>query len=270
MTGVITYFKTYNVKRNLGGIMVTIYFSGTGNSEFLAKKFSEKMNCKCFSIEERVDFNRIIKENDTIALCYPIHFSKAPVFFMDFVSKHKEVFRGKKVIVLCSQQFYSGDGARSIFDLLEDVEVLYTEHFNMQNNITAWPSYYMLTKRNNKRCLSGVEKKTEKIARDIKEGKVKLKGFSEFSKFLGRGQHISPERIKEKQSKAVRVNESCVLCGKCVKHCPTKNLKLERGQVTDIGECNFCMRCVNLCPKKSITVMIHGKVREQYIIGDFK
>ncbi len=250
--------------------MVTIYFSGTGNSEFLANKFSSEMMCKCYSIEDKVDFNRIIKENDVIALCYPIHFSKAPVLFMNFVSKHKDIFKGKKIISLCTQQFYSGDGARSIFDLLEDVEVIYAEHFNMQNNITSWPSYYKLTKRNNERCLRGVEKKVALVANDVKNGKVKLKGFSEFSKLLGRGQHISPEKVKEKQLKAVRVNDSCVLCRKCVKYCPTRNLNIESGKVIDNGECTFCMRCVNICPKKSLTVLIHGKVKEQYIIGNYK
>ncbi len=247
--------------------MVTIYFSGTGNSEFLAKKFSEEMNCKAYSIEDKVDFRRVIRDNEVIALCFPIHFSKAPVFYMDFVSKHKEDFRGKKIISLCSQQFYSGDGARSIFDLLEDVEVVYAEHFNMQNNITSWPTYYKLTKRNNERCLRDVEKKVKRVAKDIESGTVKLRGFSDFAKALGKGQHISPERVKVKQLKAVRVKESCVLCGKCVKSCPTNNLSLENRKVVDRSECTFCMRCVNICPMKSISVLIHGKVSEQYFIG---
>ncbi len=250
--------------------MVTIYFSGTGNSEFLAKKFSEEMKCKAYSIEDKVDFKRVIRDNEVIALCFPIHFSKAPVLYMDFVTNHKESFRGKKIISLCTQQFYSGDGARSIFDLLEDVEVVYAEHFNMQNNITSWPSYYKLTKRNNQRCLSGIEKKVKRVSKDIKEGKVKQRGFSKFSKVLGRGQHISPERVKVKQLTAFRVNESCILCGKCVKCCPTKNLNLENRKVVDRSECTFCMRCVNICPKQSISVLIHGKVGEQYYIGGLK
>ncbi len=250
--------------------MITIYFSGTGNSEYLAKKFSEEMNCNAYSIEERVNFVRLIKENDVIALCFPIHFSKAPVFFMEFVSKYKENFKGKRIISLCTQQFYSGDGARSIFDLLEDVEVVYAEHFNMHNNITSWPTYYKLTKRNNPRCLRGVEKKVKRVAKDIEQGRVKQKGFSEFAKVLGRGQHISPERVKVKQQSAVRVNDTCVLCGKCIKHCPTKNLKIESGKLADKAECTFCMRCVNLCPKKSLSVLIHGKVSEQYSIGEYK
>jgi len=32
--------------------MLTLYFSGTGNTEYVAKLFSQKMSAKCFSIED--------------------------------------------------------------------------------------------------------------------------------------------------------------------------------------------------------------------------
>ncbi len=248
--------------------MVVIYFSGTGNTKFIAKKFGKEMKCKSYSIEEDVNFSEIISENSTIALCYPIHFSQAPLLFMDFVGKYKNEFRGKKIISLCSQQFFSGDGARSITDLLEDVEVIYAEHFNMQNNITCMPIYYKLTKRNNRRCLKNTCNKIKVVAKDINNNKVKLKGFNNFSKSMGTTQHISPESIKQKQMKAVKVRESCVLCEKCVKCCPTSNLSQVSGKIVSDNKCTFCMRCINICPKKSISVLLHGNVKEQYFIAD--
>ncbi len=246
--------------------MVTIYFSGTGNTEYLAKNFSNIMKCQCYSIEEDVDFKKIIKKNDVITLCFPIHFSKAPIYFMEFIKNLRDEFKGKKLIIFCSQQFYSGDGARSITDLLYDVEVIYAEHFNMQNNITSMPLYYKITKRNNKRCLKKNYLKLEKISKDIKNGKVKLKGFSNFSKSLGRRQHLSDENVIEKQKKAVKVNDDCILCNKCVKLCPTKNLVNNGEKITFKENCTFCVRCTNICPKQAITVLLHGKVSEQYYI----
>ncbi len=247
--------------------MVVIYFSGTGNTRFIAKRFSREMGCDSYSIEEDVDFGKIISESDTIALCYPIHFSQAPLFFMDFIKKHKKQFKGKKIISLCSQQFYSGDGARSIVDLLEDVEVIYAEHFNMQNNITCMPTYYKLTKINNKRCLKHTCKKIKKISKDINNKRIKLKGFNEFSKSLGKTQHLSSESLENKQKKAVKIRETCVLCEKCVKRCPTCNLAVNNNKIVSSNKCTFCMRCVNICPKKSISVLLHGDVKEQYILG---
>ncbi len=248
--------------------MVTIYFSGTGNSQFIAKKFSSLLKCDCHSIEDNVDFEKIIKENDTIALCYPIHFSKAPIYFNDFAKRYKEYFRGKNLIIFCTQQFYSGYGAKSITFILEDVNVIYAEHFNMHNNVTTLPTYYKLTKINNEKCLKRCSKKLEKIVRDIDNGVIKLKGFGKFGEYLGNKQHIDETTLRDKQKNAVKVNNNCILCNKCVKQCPTNNLEKWGGEITHKNKCTFCFRCVNICPKQAITVSIHGKVKEQYCILD--
>ena len=56
-----------------GDTMVMLYFSGTGNSKYIANLFSENVGAKCSSIELNIDFQSIIEENDTIAFCYPIY-----------------------------------------------------------------------------------------------------------------------------------------------------------------------------------------------------
>lgn len=133
--------------------MIIIYFSGTGNTKFLVKNFGKMMNCQSYSIEEHVDFKKLISQNKTICLCYPIHCSLAPIIFRKFIKNLSEEFKGKKLIIFCSQQFFSGDGARSITDLLEDIDVIYAQHFNMPNNITSLPLFYNLTKMDKKKSL---------------------------------------------------------------------------------------------------------------------
>ena len=55
----------------------------------------------------------------------------------EFVSKYVEELKDKKLIIFCTQLFFSGDGARVFTDLLPKGygEVIYAEHFNMPNNI---------------------------------------------------------------------------------------------------------------------------------------
>ena len=67
--------------------MLTLYFSGTGNTMYVAELFSRKMNAKCFSIEDAVDFSAEIKAQDTIVFCYPIYNSRVPRIMRIFVSK---------------------------------------------------------------------------------------------------------------------------------------------------------------------------------------
>ena len=52
--------------------MVVIYFSGTGNSRFVAERLAEKMGAACHSIEEELDFSDLLAGVETVAVCYPI------------------------------------------------------------------------------------------------------------------------------------------------------------------------------------------------------
>lgn len=42
--------------------MVMVYFSGTGNSKFIAENFAKKMNIKAYSIEQELDFADIFNQ----------------------------------------------------------------------------------------------------------------------------------------------------------------------------------------------------------------
>ncbi|MFV0518711.1 MAG: 4Fe-4S binding protein, partial [Lachnospirales bacterium] len=136
--------------------------------------------------------------------------------------------------------------------------------------ITSFNFYYKITKVNNKKSLNKNYKKLVNIKNDLDIHKVKLKGFNNFSVFLGRFQEVSDKSIALKQKKAVRINDNCVLCNKCVKECPTRNLVNIGKSIESRGKCTFCVRCVNVCPKQAITVLIHGKVKEQYDIRNLK
>lgn len=118
--------------------MIMLYFSGTGNSEYIARRFSERMGVHCHSIEEDMDFAKLLADEDTVAVCYPIYGSCAPRIMRDFVERHRAVLSEKKFIILCTQMMFSGDGARAFARLLPgcDDHVVYAEHFNMPNNIS--------------------------------------------------------------------------------------------------------------------------------------
>ncbi|WP_432663628.1 EFR1 family ferrodoxin [Wukongibacter baidiensis] len=52
--------------------------------------------------------------------------------------------------------------------------------------------------------------------------------------------------------KELSVSDSCIKCGKCVKHCPTEAITLKGNIEFDINKCIGCYGCANACPKKAI------------------
>ena len=256
--------------------MLTLYFSATGNTKFVAELFSRQMEANCLSIEEDVDFASFIKANDTIAFCYPIYGSRVPRIMREFVIKYMADLAGKKLIIFVTQVLFSGDGARVFTDMFWEgtVEVVYAEHFRMPNNICNLPLIGVASLRRIKKYEQGAEKKMNRVVRDINCGIVKKRGFSRFSEWFGKIQGVSwqgdsksNDSIRGMEQKAlsgVKIHSHCAVCNLCVIICPMKNLKYHEGKVMQQGNCTVCYRCVNRCPKRAITVLFHFKPRRQY------
>ncbi|MCL1882818.1 MAG: EFR1 family ferrodoxin [Defluviitaleaceae bacterium] len=259
--------------------MLTLYFSGTGNTKYVADLFSNKMGAKCFSIEDDINFSAEIKAHSTIAFCYPVYGSRVPRIMRIFAHKHMTELRGKKVIIFATQQLFSGDGARVFSDLFEPgiIEVIYAEHFNMQQNMGNIPVWWFLfkpTEKTNQKFIKKTNAKMDIICENIKNGIVVKRGFSGFSKLLGLIQGVpwqkntraidTPQGLEKFVMQGIRINKDCTACGLCAKICPMKNLKKRDGKIQHANNCTVCYRCVNRCPKKAITVYIHLKPKWQY------
>jgi len=245
--------------------MLMLYFSGTGNSKYVAETFSKHMKAKCHSIEEPLIFSDLIYSEKTIAFCYPIYGSRPPKIVRDFVIKHMKALQGKDIIIFCTQLLFSGDGARSFTDLFPNnyINVIYAEHFCMPNNMSNFSMLVQTDKKKLKKIMLKTERKVIAVCNNIKKGIVKKRGFNNVSMKLGLTQAIPMARMEESARKSLTINSDCTHCKLCIKICPTKNLQYKETIIHD-NNCTLCYRCVNKCPQKAITVYIHKKIKKQY------
>ncbi len=57
--------------------------------------------------------------------------------------------------------------------------------------------------------------------------------------------------VMEKQ--VPRVEDACILCGKCVDNCPYVAMEMRQKQVIiDADQCFSCHLCMSLCPVNAI------------------
>ncbi|MFA0815245.1 MAG: EFR1 family ferrodoxin [Anaerofustis sp.] len=254
--------------------MQMFYFSGTGNSKYIAELFCEKYDASCHSIEEDIDFAALISRTDTIGFCYPVYGSCVPRIMREFVTEHKGLLSEKKLIVFCTQLMFSGDGARALTDLLDaDARrrVLYAEHFFMPNNICNFALFRIKNGEQNNAKLRKANKKTDRVCHDLKRGKRVLRGFGVLSHVIGLSQSKFFPAMESNSRNDVSIDSDCIACGICARLCPMHNLELTEQGVSQKGNCTLCYRCVNACPKQAITVLIHKKPNVQYLgIGTIK
>lgn len=247
--------------------MLVLYFSGTGNSRFIAELFASKRSGALHSIEEDIDFDALMSAQDTIAFCYPIYGSCAPRIMRDFVARHRLSLGGKRLIIFCTQTLFSGDGARVLIDLLAGIEytVVYAEHFNMPNNICNFFLFPLSNQEALERYRLRAIAKMDRVCNEISRGIIRKRGFSLASRLIGfLLQRMLFKKGEKVAAKDVRITEACTVCGICVAECPTGNLFLVDGRIQQRGQCTLCYRCVNRCPQRALTVLWHAPVKLQY------
>ena len=246
--------------------MVMLYFSATGNSKYIAELFCLNSSSACHSIEEDVDYDNLIISEDIICFCYPVYGSRVPRLMREFVIKHMESLNNKKLVIFCTQMYFSGDGARAFTDIFPRgfIEVIYAEHFLMPNNVCNVFITPLPGKETIQRYLSKADIKMQTVCDDIANGVIKKRGFNRISRALGLIQGTFFPRIEKWAQERVWVDNDCNKCQLCVSICPTHNFDYNGDTVETKNNCMMCFRCINKCPQKAIAVSLHGKVKRQY------
>jgi len=103
------------------------------------------------------------------------------------------------------------------------------------------------------------------VCDNIKNGKVKRRGFSFMSRMLGFPQAVFLEATERRAKRVTRIDEDCTKCGLCIEICPVNNFAMVEGEVKHNHNCTMCYRCNNKCPQKAISLIIPGKVKKQYM-----
>ncbi|MDR1821535.1 MAG: EFR1 family ferrodoxin [Oscillospiraceae bacterium] len=228
--------------------MLSLYFSGTGNTRHLAELLAKKLGCPAVSIEAQ-DAAEQIARTDSLIFAFPIYMTNMPGIVRDYINGNAEFWKGKRVFILAACAMVSGAAVANAAALFRwhGAEILGGETVKMPDNIgDVRLITTLLPKRRNPKVLSRADKKISALAELIERGAYPRHGLSA----KAHPQAEKPGNPGPKIDKA-----KCDGCGICKKNCPSPQ------------KCTLCYRCFNLCPQQAITLM-GDKVRLQYLYED--
>ena len=133
----------------------------------------------------------------------------------------------------------------------------------------ATPFTKPISKRKMYKYKRAAKVKTARVAKEIRRGIVKKRGFSKLSKWAGNiqgkpWQGNITDSLEQKAKNGIKIWNECTTCGLCVKICPMNNLENKNGKIHQLNNCTVCYRCVDRCPKRAITVLFHRRPKWQY------
>lgn len=234
--------------------MKIIFFSGTGNSKYAAKRIAQIMG---IGSDELLDAGREIKagrpgviEDEDVVVCTPVYAWRTPEVLEDWL--RSSVFRGKRIwyVMTCGDQIGGADKYNE--KLSGDLGLTHmgtAEIIMPENYIAMFNAPFEEEARSIIRAAKGP---IDEAAWHIKNGEP-IPPVHQFFIWKAGSAVVRPVFSKLFiKDKAFKAGPDCTGCGLCEELCPMNNIKIVGGRPVWNGDCTHCMACICRCPEEAI------------------
>ncbi len=248
------------------------YFSGTGNSRFVAFRLGDLLGMDVSLLTDSemiggpIDFS---EKDETLGLVFPVYSWGISPIILKFVDTLGLIIREKRranqpepkiwAVMTCGDETAMAPEMLMKRAVRNELEIKGIWSVIMPNNYVILPGFGIDSKELEQKKLREAIPRIENIATQIKEGKStvdvtrgswpKLKTGLIYPLFKHWG--IFPQKW--------RSSEKCVGCGKCEAVCPIANIEMKGGRPNWGENCVSCLGCYHICPTNAIE---YGKLTQ--------
>lgn len=248
------------------------YFSGTGNSRYVARVLSEILGSDIVCISE-CESNNDFEDNDgSVGFVFPVYSWGVPPEVLSFIDNLPESFfhninvRHTPVwcVMTCGDEVaLAPEMFRQAFSR-HGVEVESIWSVTMPNNYVLLPGFDVDPKEVERRKLAEAPTRISEIAEGILQHRKTVdvvRGGSAWIKTkmvypLFKRWGIFPKKWHS--------TSSCVGCGICVGNCPNGNVRMVDGMPVWGADCCSCLACYHSCPRHAVEYGSVTKKKGQY------
>jgi len=243
-----------------------LYFSGTGNSEYAAKRIGKAVGDEVVSLFEKIrknDFSEMHAQRPwvfvvpTYAWRIP-HIVRKWIENTAFTGNHDMYF-----VMTCGGSI--GNAGRYLKKLCTKKKMNYKGCMG----ITMPENYIALfatpTKEEALQIIERAEPVIDQTIRCIKNGDAFPQTEVSFQDNMNSGivnDLFYPIIV---HAKKFYVASECISCGKCANVCPLDNIRIQQGRPVWGTACTHCMACISHCPTEAIEYGTHSQGLPRYI-----
>lgn len=235
------------------------YFSGTGNSKWVAELISTHLNDRLIAIGDAFTEKRFsyeLADGEALGFVFPTYsWGPAPIV-VDFM-KHMEI-KGYYDNTFVYMVTTCGDDVGLTVELwqeaLGEIKGCAAYSVQMPNTYILLPGFDVDDKDIEKQKKHNAEMQMENIIHRLKHHHHAVdvvKGSWAWVK----SRVIYPwfRRYSMTDKKFVVDSKKCTHCGTCVNKCPMKNITLRKNETPKWhGNCAMCLGCIHRCPERAI------------------
>ena len=228
--------------------MKIFYFTATGNSLYVAKKFVGEL----YSIPKVLKSKELSYEDEKIGIIFPCYALGAPAIVREFIEKVTLKSPYIFAILTYGNTVANGAGWFTEYAKKNNITIHYANSLLMVDNFLP-----LFDIEQQKLKSKNIEENLKNLLKDVSENKKFIHKGSLLDSFVTAGIGKLSKVIPNFNSvKNFSINDKCNACGTCTKVCPRNNLsinkELKNSKPTYGNTCEFCLACINLCPQRAI------------------
>lgn len=245
-----------------------LYFTGTGNSRYIAKRIAQAVGDTPVSLNERLrrgDTSKLCVEGDLVVVT-PTYAWRIPRV-VERLLLETELTKVKRVwfVMNCGSEIGNASQYNRLLSEKKGFSYMGTAEIVMPENYIAM--FQAPGSDKAKEIVNAAEPSINRTAQQIAAGQA----FSEpKSRLLDRflsgpvNRAFYPLFVK---AKGFHAGAGCSGCGACEKLCPLNNISMNNGKPAWGKDCTQCMACICGCPEEAIEYGRRSRGKVRYWFG---
>ena len=231
---------------------MVLYFTGTGNSRYVARKIAEATGDKLISINDKIKNNdtEVFMTDGRLIFVVPTYAWRIPRVVEKWI-RDTEFLGAEKAWFVMTCGGMIGNAAKFNKGLCKDKDFEYmgTAEVVMPENYIA-----MFNVPEDEVAKAIIEKAEPRIKQIInavsKGGRFPKPKNNALGNILS--STVNPVFYCKVKADSFYSDDKCIGCGKCVQVCPLNNIELKDNKPVWGKNCTHCMACICLCPTEAI------------------
>ena len=242
-----------------------LYFSGTGNSEYVAKRISEQLQDGCINLFTKIksqDTSDLYSSTPWIIVT-PTYAWRIPRIVNSWLKStsltgHQKIY----FVMTCGGNISNAE--KYLKALCRDKHLEFMGCYPIimpENYIAMFPTP---DKTEAKNIINKAEETIDSLIPQIQAEQIIPQSA------LTLHDRLNSSIVNDifyplfVHANKFHVTNNCISCGQCVKVCPLQNIQLIQGTPVWKDNCTHCMSCISRCPKEAIEYGKQSKGRPRY------